>query len=168
MTRLFTLTTTTVLAFGVAGVVCPVRAQSDRAGFEITPHHIGISVPDLEESIAWYEEMLGFEVVRLREREEESQSSIALLQRGNAWIELFEIPGAGPLPEYRRDPSADLRVHGTKHFSFQVEDALAVTEILRAKGAEIAMGPVDNTRAIFVFIRDNSGNTFELIEYKTD
>lgn len=152
----------------IVGVGGCYNAFGQGVGFDITPHHIGISVPNLEESVAWYEEMLGFEVVRRSERETESDTEIALLQRGDCYIELFEIPGAESLPEYRRDPSADLRVHGTKHFAFQVADAHAATEILRAKGAEIAMGPVDNPRAVFVFVRDNSGNTFELIEYKTE
>ncbi len=162
-----------IIASGTALAVlaaAPVAAfpQAGDPGFEITPHHIGISVPDLEASVAWYQEMLGFEVLRLREREEEGQSSIALLRRGGAFIELFEIPGAAPLPEYRRDPSADLRVHGTAHFAYQVEDAMAALEILRSKDAEIVMGPVDNPGAIFFFVRDNSGNTFELIEYKNE
>ena len=31
----------------------PATAQDDAVGFDITPHHVGISVPNLEESIAW-------------------------------------------------------------------------------------------------------------------
>jgi len=30
--------------------------------FQLIPHHCGISVPDLEASIAWYRDMLGFSV----------------------------------------------------------------------------------------------------------
>ena len=45
---------------------------------------------------------------------------------------------------------------------------MAALEILRSKDAEIVMGPVNNPGAIFFFVRDNSGNTFELIEYKSE
>ena len=36
-------------------------SQADGPPFEIKPHHTGISVPNLEESIAWYQKMLGFQ-----------------------------------------------------------------------------------------------------------
>jgi len=32
--------------------------------FQLIPHHCGISVPDLEASVAWYRDMLGFSVVK--------------------------------------------------------------------------------------------------------
>ncbi len=147
-------------------VVPPAPAQDSGAGFEISHHHVGISVPNLEESIAWYQEMLGFEVVQRMKQDAGNEMMVAHLRRGNCYIELFQVAGAKPMPEYRRDPTADLRVHGTKHFAFQVSDALAATEKLKAKGAEIAMGPIESPGVVFVFFRDNSGNTFELIQYK--
>ena len=143
----------------------PAAAQDDAVGFEITPHHVGISVPNLEESIAWYKKMLGFKVAS-RMGQANSGMLVALLQRGNCYIELFQVAGAKPLPEERRDPSADLRVHGVKHMAFQVADALAAVKELKAKGADVAMGPVDSTGVIFVFIRDNAGNNLELIQFK--
>ncbi len=139
----------------------PARAQS--AGFEIKAHHVGISVPNLDESIDWYGRMLGFEVVR---RVTQEGMTFALLRQGEFHIELFELADGQPMPEYRRDPSADLRVHGTKHLAFQVADARAAAAELEAKGAVIAFGPVENERSIFVFVSDNSGNTFELIQPK--
>lgn len=141
-------------------------AEDNDVGFEIAPHHVGISVPNLEESIAWYHKMLGFEVVRRMEQATNPEMTFALLRRGDCYIELFQVAGGKPMPEYRRDPTADLYVHGTKHIAFQVKDARAAADILKAKGAEIALGPVENPRVVFVFIRDNSGNTFELIQFK--
>ena len=50
------------LAAGYVEMGVPVAdAQNNKPGFEISFHHIGISVANLEESIAWYKEMLGFE-----------------------------------------------------------------------------------------------------------
>ena len=72
---------------------------------------------------------------------------------------------AAPLPEYRRDPSADLRVHGLAHFAFEVDDAMAVMEELEAKGVNIVFRPrVDDNGQRFFFVNDNSGNSFEFIE----
>jgi methylmalonyl-CoA/ethylmalonyl-CoA epimerase len=141
--------------------------KDNKPVFDISFHHIGISVPNLDESIAWYKEMLGFEeVMRMDQGETIQDMKIGHIRRGNCYIELFQVAGAKPLPDYRRDPNADLRVHGLKHFGLQVADVHAAVEELKAKGVEIAMEPIDTPGVSFVFIRDNSGNAFELIEYK--
>jgi len=142
----------------------PATAQDNPpVGFEISHHHVGISVSDAEESAAWYSRMFGFKVVA---RINQKGMTVVHIQRGNCYLELFQVEGAIPLPEYRRDPTSDLGVHGTVHFAFQVEDAAAAIKELKAKGAEIAMEPLDTPGIVFAFIRDNSGNCFEIIEYK--
>jgi methylmalonyl-CoA/ethylmalonyl-CoA epimerase len=147
--------------------IFPASAQDSSVGFEITHHHVGISVPNAEESAAWYKKMFGFEVVtRMTQGEGDKKMFIVHIKRGNCYIELFQVTGAKPLPEYRRDPTADLGVHGTVHFAFQVPDVPAAIKELKAKGAELAMGPVDTPGVAFAFIRDNAGNAFELIQYK--
>ena len=143
------------------------EAQKNETGFDLSFHHIGISVANLEESIAWYKEMLGFEeVMRMDQGVTIEKMIIGHIKRGNCYIELFQVAGAKPLPEYRRDPNADLAVHGLAHFALQVENLHAVLEELKAKGVEVAMGPIDTPGVAFAFIRDNSGNVFELIEFK--
>jgi catechol 2,3-dioxygenase-like lactoylglutathione lyase family enzyme len=153
--------------FVVAGFLnlsaLPAASQDSAVGFDISHHHVGISVANAEESAAWYKKMFGFEVVT---RMTQGNMIIVHIKRGNCYIELFQVADAKPLPEYRRDPTADLGVHGLVHMAFQVSDVQAVTKELKAKGAEIAMGPVDTPGVAFVFIRDNSGNAFELIQYK--
>ena len=144
--------------------VAPAWAQDEGAGLEITPHHFGISVPNLEESIAWYGNILGFKVAT--RMTQGTEMKVALLQRGSFQIELFQVAGAKPLPEYRRDPTADLRVHGIGQMAFQVPDVPDAVKKLKAKGVEIAMGPVDTAGVAFVFMRDNAGNCIELIQFK--
>jgi methylmalonyl-CoA/ethylmalonyl-CoA epimerase len=156
-----------LLAVIFAAFAISAAAEDAGVGFEITHHHTGISVPNLEESIAWYKKMLGFEVVsRMGGGSGNNGMLVALIKRGNSHIELFQVPGAKPLPEYRRDPSSDLRVHGLSQMAFQVSDVQAAVKELKAKGAEIAMGPVDSSGVVFAFIRDNAGNCFELIQFK--
>ena len=141
--------------------------QESPVSFMITPHHVGISVPNAEESAAWYKKMLGFEEVMRMNENAANKMKVIHISRGDAYIELFEVEGAKPLPEYRRDPSTDFTVHGLKHFAFQVTDAMAIFKELREKGADIVMEPRDTPGIVFGFVRDNAGNCFELIEYKT-
>jgi methylmalonyl-CoA/ethylmalonyl-CoA epimerase len=139
-------------------------AQSGNVGFDIRIDHVGISVANLEESVDWYVDKLGFELVRPINRNPDSTMTIAAIRRGDFTIELFEIQGAEPLPEYRKDPSADLRVHGLAHFAFAVDDARAVLRELEAKGVEITLPPRGEEGPAFFFVADNSGNTFEFIQ----
>ncbi len=43
---------------------------------------------------------------------------------------------------------------------------VAASKELEAKGAEIVLGPVVGPRTTYVFVADNSGIPFELIEFK--
>ena len=160
--RLYSVTLTAFLVAHLPAL--PAEAQSDGVGFDIQIDHVGISVGNLEESVDWYVEMLGFELVRPINRNPDSATTTAHIRRGNFTIELFEIEGAAPLPEYRRDPSADLRVHGLAHFAFEVDDALATMEALESKGVEIVLRPREDGGPAFFFVSDNSGNTFEFIQ----
>lgn len=137
----------------------PAQAQTEDGAFDFAIDHVGISVANLEESVDWYVEKLGFELMRPINANSGSAQNIARIRKGNFTIELFEIEGAAPLPEYRRDPSADLRVHGLAHFAFRVEDAAAAKAALEAKGVQIVLD-----RGNFFFVADNSGNTFEFIQ----
>lgn len=153
---------------GALNMSFPSSAAEDNSAvnFDISHHHIGISVPDAEASAAWYKKMFGFEVALRMNEDAANKMKIVHIKRGNCYIELFQVEGARSLPEHRRDPNADLRVHGLAHWAFQVPNVHAAVKELKAKGAEIAMEPVDTPGIAFVFIRDNAGNTFELIQYK--
>ena len=159
-----------ILAAVLALPALPAVAQSSAestgpVGFDMRIDHVGISVANLEESVNWYVEKLGFELERPINRKPDSPTTIARIRRGNFTIELFEIKGAEPLPDYRRNPTADLRVHGLAHFAFAVDDARAAAKELEAKGVKIVLPPREDDRDItFFFVSDNSGNTFELIQ----
>jgi len=140
-----------------------VRAQAKGPSFELTVDHVGLSVPDLQKSIDWYEQMLGFHLVR---RTDGKSMQIALLQRGSFHVELFHPMDGRAMPDYRHDPSADLHVYGMKHVGFAVKDVRAAIAELKSKGVDVALGPIENKTTVFAFIRDNSGIPLELIQRK--
>ena len=131
--------------------------------FELKFHHAGVSVPDLESSIAWYSEMLGFELEG-RNYLPQAKAKVAFLRRDDLRVELFEVDGAAPLPEDRRDPDKDLGTLGNKHLSYAVKDVRAAAEELKRRGVDIVF-VVDVSPTMRVsYIRDNAGNLIELAQ----
>jgi methylmalonyl-CoA/ethylmalonyl-CoA epimerase len=125
-------------------------------------HHGGVSVPDLQASIDWYARVLGFEVESLIDIAA-IPAKVAMLRRGELRMELFEVPGAAPLPAARRQPNTDPHTHGNKHVAFAVPNVDEAVEELRARGADVALvGHFDF--GSFVFIRDNAGNLIEFVQ----
>jgi methylmalonyl-CoA/ethylmalonyl-CoA epimerase len=128
---------------------------------DLKHHHGGISVPDLEASIRWYAEVLDFEVEQRLEIPA-IPAKVAMLRRGDLRLELFEVPGAQPLPEERRHPNLDLRTHGNKHLAFAIKDLDSAERELKSRGADIVWVRRFEFGAN-IFLRDNSGNLIELV-----
>jgi len=93
------------------------RGRAGAAGLPaggLRPDHAGLSVGDLEASIAWYRDMLGFELVRVVDiPEAEDSGRVALIRNGDFILELFCLPGAASLPPERRHPATDLLTQGS-------------------------------------------------------
>jgi methylmalonyl-CoA/ethylmalonyl-CoA epimerase len=133
----------------------------------LKPLHVGISVADIEASIAWYEQILGFRLVS-DNYYEQLPARIAFMELGGFSIELFQVPGAAPLPDDRRVPNLDIRTHGTKHVAYAVKDLSGLMETLKSKGVDVAMDIFSMEGDLVAFIRDNTGNLIELIEHRRE
>jgi methylmalonyl-CoA/ethylmalonyl-CoA epimerase len=131
--------------------------------FEVHPHHWGLSVPDLEATIRWYREMLGFSV-EMRQEMPHVPLKGAFLKRGDFRLEVFEVVGAAPLPPERREVDEDLRTHGNKHMALTVPSVPEALAFLRPRGVEVAMEPMSVEGTVACYIRDNSGILIELVE----
>lgn len=133
---------------------------------DFTFHHGGVSVPSLDAAIDWYGRVLGFEVEK-RFYIEAAKSHTAMVRKGPLRFELFEVEGAGPLPEDRRHPPADLKTHGNKHIAFRVADLEAFLVEMEAKQVDIAF-VVREAFGKGCFIRDCAGNLIEFVEEAND
>ena len=125
-------------------------------------HHGGVSVPSLDEAVAWYHDVLGFELEK-RFYIDAARSHTAMVRKGPLRFELFEVEGAAPLPEDRRHPPHDLKTHGNKHVAFRVDDLEGFLAEMAQKGADVAFV----VREVFgkgCFIRDCAGNLIEFVE----
>ncbi|MBP1627283.1 MAG: Glyoxalase/bleomycin resistance protein/dioxygenase [Holophagaceae bacterium] len=138
--------------------------EKDRpVAFDIRPLHGGISVADMDASIAWYGRMLGF---RLRSCKfiPPLNAKVAFLERDGWSLELFEHAESKALPSERRVPNLDIQTQGFKHVAYAVSDIEAAMAELKSKGVDIALDvfPMEGDKV--AFIRDNTGNLVELIQ----
>lgn len=129
----------------------------------LKPLHCGISIADMEESIAWYTNMLGFELL-WRKEFDALNCEIAFLRMGDFEIELFRHHNTLPLPPDRKEPGKDIRTQGIKHVCYEVENITSLLADLRAKGADVVFGPDRMEGTLMGFIRDNTGNLIEFIQ----
>ena len=129
---------------------------------ELKHHHGGVSVPNLDESIRWYQQVLDFEVEKIFDIPQ-IPARVAMLRRGELRMELFEVPGAAAMSADRRIPDRDVHTHGNKHIAFAIQDVDPVEQELRRRGADIVwVGRFKHGSNIF--IRDNAGNLIELVQ----
>jgi catechol 2,3-dioxygenase-like lactoylglutathione lyase family enzyme len=129
---------------------------------EFWHHHGGISVPNLEASIKWWHDVLGFDVAE-RFSIAAIPAEVAMLRNGSLHMELFEVAGAAALPAERREPDTDVYTHGNKHVSFAVCDVKEFAAELRRRGADIVWVK-EMKHGSNIFIRDNVGNLIEFVQ----
>lgn len=132
------------------------------SALDLKHHHGALSVPDLDESIAWYKRVLDFDV-EARFHIPTIPADVAMLRRGPLRMELFQVEGAAPMHDDRRIPDRDVHTHGNKHTAFAVKSARETADLLRSRSADIAF-VVDMDHGAAVFIRDNAGNLIEFVQ----
>lgn len=136
-------------------------------------HHVGISVSDIERSIAFYRDMLGMEqaceifpfggenfsqIMDL----ENVQGRMCVIAKGNVQLELFEFSHPKPAT---RDPNYSVGDRGISHFGVEISDIESTYARLRAAGVRFhspVLTFMSGMRAAYG--RDPDGNVFELLE----
>jgi len=126
--------------------------------------HWAISVPNLDESIAWYERIFDFKVLR-RIHIPQIPANVAVLTRDGLNLEIFEVPNATPLDPARRNPDTDNRTHGHKHMSFRAHNIEALHEELVKRGVDIVWFK-KFPHGTNIFLRDNAGCLIEVVEIR--
>ncbi len=125
-------------------------------------NHFAVSVRSLEESMEWYERVLGFRPLCINTIPG-IDVRVAHMEYPGVVLELFDVKDSLKLPSYRKVPNEDMKVQGNKHFSLSVPDREQTKAELKELGVEIVMtADVWNTYGIF--IQDPTGNLIELFE----
>jgi methylmalonyl-CoA/ethylmalonyl-CoA epimerase len=115
----------------------------------------------MEAAIAWYRDVLGFELARRFELPG-GVAKGAMLQRGEMQMELFQPDDPAPLQSARRHPDQDVKLLGNKHVAFRVQDMEGWVDWLDRKGGDIAHR-VTGLFGSALFVRDCAGNLIEFL-----
>jgi len=135
--------------------------------------HTALSVADLERSLAFYRDVLGFELLRILEPNPDlplgkvvgmpgAQARIAHLMLGEVMLELFEYrtPAGEPIPPNRRQ--AD---HGWIHIGLRSDDVRGDHARMSRLGVEFLSEPVEFRPDVWiVYFRGPDGEVIELRE----
>lgn len=98
--------------------------------------HIGIAVKNLEESIRYYEDILGLECYGIEEVKDQKVRT-AFFKVGDTKIELLESTDPeGPIGKY-----VEKKGEGIHHLAFAVDDASQKFKEIETKGVRL----IDNT-----------------------
>lgn len=127
--------------------------------------HAGISVYNMEESLAWYKKNLGFEVVKNDGYVPPLKAKIVFIEKDGYQIELFEYDEPKKIPEDRLTPNTDLQTVGTKHIAFATDDMDALKAGFVENGVDIAHEVRMDGEAV-MFVRDCNGVLLEFIQGK--
>jgi catechol 2,3-dioxygenase-like lactoylglutathione lyase family enzyme len=143
--------------------------------------HVGFSVPDLEEAVSFFVDVLGAEellrhgprppnpevAVRQFARHPESTvDGISMLRLGPLNIELIQYSSPDQRHEWPRTSD-----HGGHHLALYVDDLDVATADLRAMGVEVLgepmqmNGPESGPDARFIYFRAPWGLFCELVSY---
>lgn len=94
--------------------------------------HIGIAVKDLDETLKFYEDILGIKCVS-KEEVEEQKVKVAFLPLGDTEIELLESTDKeGPIAKY-----IEKKGEGMQHIAYRVDDIEASIKELKEKGIRL-------------------------------
>ena len=127
--------------------------------------HAGISVYNMDESVKWYKENLGFKMLKEDGYVSPLKAKIVFLEKDGFQIELFEYEDPKKIPEERLMPNTDLQTVGTKHIAFETDNMTSLKNDFIKNSVDIAHEVCMEGNSV-MFIRDCNGVLIEFIENK--
>jgi methylmalonyl-CoA/ethylmalonyl-CoA epimerase len=139
------------------------KFQKTLAKYATGVDHVAIAVHDLEESIAFYTQVLGFELHERRETKGERTAMIsAVVKAGPVTFVLLQ----GTSTESQVTKFVDHFGPGVQHVAIGVHDLPAMAEELKANGLDFDTSVIESPglKQIFSHREEGSGQMFEFIE----
>lgn len=127
-------------------------------------HHVGIVVSDLQQSLDWYQSILGFEEIA-RDYVEALDLTIVYIRSGETELELFTKGGSVASRPEEKELFPSFGFQGLRHLCFEVPNPVVAWDQARALGADLANAPTQNEAlgVRYCFIRDPDGILIEFL-----
>ncbi len=127
------------------------------------PHHVAITVTDLDEAFQFYK-IFGFTVAN-HWTSPDGDIDIVHMQLEQYLLEIFRYADGHPAPEAMQQLATDLPTVGTKHHGVRVSDVDAAHDWVQSMGLQPESAVNEGKTGVrYFFIRDPSGNFFEVAE----
>lgn len=135
-------------------------------------HHAAIAVPDLAAGLAFYVDVIGFEVCSEAELPsgfkplarsfglDDAACRVRMIKKGNSFLELFEFETALPA-----EPDRPVNRIGITHIALASDDADGDYARLEAAGVAFNAPLFGAAPTRFAYGRDPFGNVIELLEH---
>ncbi|EMA36539.1 Glyoxalase/bleomycin resistance protein/dioxygenase [Halococcus hamelinensis 100A6] len=143
--------------------------MSEPNDVDLTAHHTGITVRDLDESIEFYRDVLGLEVAaEFTLSDEEFAAAVAVegatgkfahLDAGGSRVELIEYE-----PEGETVGETMVNQPGAKHLGLATDDVDGFYEGLPESVEALSEPRTTGSGSRILFVRDPEGNLVELVE----
>ena len=130
-------------------------------------HHFALVVGDLDASVRWYGDMLGFKLERRFGFPDAGVEIAHVVTPGRIRLELIQEAGSVPSPDVGQDAFGALHTEGAKHIGLLVGDIEGAARELRAKGVEVVhdVTTVEPAGVQNFWVRDNGGNLIEFNQW---
>src|SRR5579871_1601537 len=123
-----------------AGLAIQVLTAQNSNPNVVMMNHVGISVPNIDEAVAYYTQKMGYREA-FRVNDEKGQPRLVYLQISkNTFLEL--------------QPATAERPAGFTHYGLHVENAAKAVATFRQKGVTVSDTNVSDTKAILANITD--------------
>ncbi|WP_299217388.1 VOC family protein [uncultured Aquimarina sp.] len=154
-----------IAAFGIYSFNVNNQKQSDKGLSTLKADHLLLGVSNFEETIDWYQDILGFDVEVQWKVKGLDNLDLAYLSNGDFRIEIIGDKSSTQNNKQVRDFGEHLSHQGFAHICFQVDDIDLAMHQLNKKGIETFVKaetyPLNFYKRRVAFIKDLNGNVIE-------
>jgi catechol 2,3-dioxygenase-like lactoylglutathione lyase family enzyme len=144
------------------------QKQKTDVRINLSPYLLAMSVANVDDSVKWYEEKLGFAVVEKMDLPAYNLR-IVFMERDGFRLELVEDKKSVSLPSiqcYFPGVNDKTKLQGFTKFSFLTENVEQVSKDLKGKNVSLIMDVTkdEKQKVKFILLHDNSGNLLQFIQ----